>query len=78
VHLLLEVAGTGSARHVEWPAEKKAIDIGSFYADSAKFRAATGWQPRVPLREGLARTVAYYRAHLPHYLDPGSAGPVTS
>jgi UDP-glucose 4-epimerase len=78
VHLLLEVAGTGSARHVEWPAEKKAIDIGSFYADSAKFRAATGWQPRVPLREGLARTVAFYRAHLPHYLDPGSAGPVTA
>ena len=75
VHLLLEVAGTGSARHVKWPAEKKAIDIGSFYADSAKFRAATGWQPRVPLREGLARTVAFYRAHLPHYLDPGDAGP---
>jgi UDP-glucose 4-epimerase len=74
VHLLLEVAGTGSARYVEWPAEKKAIDIGSFYADSAKFRAATGWQPRVALREGLARTVAYYREHLPHYLDPGDPG----
>ncbi len=74
VQLLLEVAGTGSARCVEWPAEKKAIDIGSFYADSAKFRAATGWQPRVGLREGLARTVAYYREHLPHYLEPGDPG----
>jgi UDP-glucose 4-epimerase len=78
VHLLLEVAGTGSVRCVEWPAEKKAIDIGSFYADSAKFRAATGWQPRVALREGLARTVAYYREHLPHYLDPGDTGPAAS
>ena len=74
VHLLLEVAGTGSVRNVEWPAEQKAIDIGSFYADSAKFRAATGWQPRVGLREGLARTVAYYREHLPHYLEPGEPG----
>lgn len=74
VHLLLEVAGTGSVRNVEWPAEQKAIDIGSFYADSAKFRAATGWQPRVGLREGLARTVAYYREHLPHYLEPGDPG----
>jgi UDP-glucose 4-epimerase len=74
VHLLLEVAGTGTVRYVEWPAEKKAIDIGSFYADSAKFRAVTGWEPRVPLREGLARTVAYYREHLAHYLDPGSPG----
>ncbi len=75
VHLLLEVAGTGSVRHVEWPEEKKAIDIGSFYADSAKLRAATGWQPRVRLREGLARTVAYYREHLAHYLDPLDTGP---
>jgi UDP-glucose 4-epimerase len=76
VHLLLDVAGRGSVRYVEWPEEKKAIDIGSFYTDSAKFRAATGWQPRVALRDGLERTVAYYRAHLSHYLDPGEAGPV--
>jgi len=75
---LLEVAGTGSVRYVDWPAEQKAIDIGSFYADSAKFRAATGWQPRVPLREGLARSVAYYRAHLSHYVDPGDGGPAAS
>jgi UDP-glucose 4-epimerase len=74
VNLLLEVAGTGSVRYVEWPEEKKSIDIGSFYADSTKFRTATGWQPRVALREGLARTVAYYREYLPHYLDPGDPG----
>ena len=74
VHLLLDVAGAGSVRYVDWPEEKKAIDIGSFYADSSRFRAVTGWEPRVPLREGLARTVAYYREHLSHYLDPGGAG----
>jgi UDP-glucose 4-epimerase len=69
VELLIDVAGTGRYKMVEWPAEKKAIDIGSFYADSSKFRAAVGWQPRVNLREGLARTVAYYREHLPRYLS---------
>jgi UDP-glucose 4-epimerase len=69
VHLLIEVAGTGRYRMVEWPAEKKAIDIGSFYADSSKFQGTVGWTPRVPLREGLARTLAYYRAHLSHYID---------
>jgi len=68
VELLLEIAGSGRYRLVEWPAEKKAIDIGSFYADSSKFRAMVGWQPRVSLREGLARTVAYYREHLMRYL----------
>jgi UDP-glucose 4-epimerase len=75
VALLLEVAGTGSVRFVEWPAEKRAIDIGSVWLDSSRFRAATDWRPRVGLREGLARAVAYYRAHLDHYVD--AATPAT-
>ena len=69
VALLIDVAGGGSVRHVSWPPEKKAIDIGSFYADSSKIRRAVGWAPRVSLRAGLARTIEYYRAHLEHYLD---------
>jgi len=70
VALLIEIAGSGRVEFVEWPAEKKAIDIGSFYCDSAKLGAAVGWQPAVVLDDGLARTVAYYRQHLAHYLDP--------
>ena len=69
VSLLIDVAGTGTVRYVPWPPEKKAIDIGSFYADSSRFRAAVGWNPQVGLREGLTRTIAYYRQHLPHYLE---------
>jgi UDP-glucose 4-epimerase len=69
VHLLIGVAGTGRVRYVEWPADKKAIDIGSFFADSTKFTSAVGWRPRVSLREGLTRTIAYYRQHLGQYLD---------
>lgn len=68
VDLLIDVAGTGRYRMVEWPPEKKVIDIGSFYADSSKFAARVDWHPQVSLREGLTRTVAYYREHLPRYL----------
>ena len=67
VALLLDAAGGGSVRYVEWPADKKRIDIGSFYTDSSKFRNAVGWQPRVALREGLQRTIAFYRQHLDQY-----------
>jgi len=67
VALLLDVAGSGSVRYVEWPEEKKRIDIGSFYTDSSKFRRAVGWQPQVDLRTGLERTIAFYRAHLATY-----------
>ena len=69
VHLLLEVAGTGRVRFVDWPADKKRIDIGSFYADSTRFRTAVGWRPRTALRDGLSASVAYYRQHLRHYVD---------
>ena len=56
---------------VEWPADKKRIDIGSFYSDSKKFRHATGWMPAVGLEEGLRRTLAFYREHLHAYVEDG-------
>ena len=54
---------------VEWPAEKKAIDIGSFYADSTRFRDddRLGAGRRAARRAGAddRRTTAQ---HLPRYL----------
>lgn len=72
VELLIGTAGSGSVRYVEWPAEKKAIDIGSFYSDSTKFHNAAGWRPEINLRDGLRRTIEYYREHLSKYLEIGS------
>ena len=68
VALIIEVAGRGSVRYVEWPPEKKRIDIGSFYSDSSKFRRTVGWKPQVGLREGLQRTIDYFRRNLEHYV----------
>ena len=68
VDLLVRTAGTGRYRFVEWPAEKKVIDIGSFYADSTLFKTRTGWTPRVGLAEGLRRTLDYYRTRMEHYV----------
>jgi UDP-glucose 4-epimerase len=69
VALLLAAAGRGSVRFVEWPDDKKRIDIGSFYTDSSKFQAAVGWQPTIRLQAGLTDTLAFYRANLSHYLN---------
>jgi len=75
VTLLIEIAGMGSVRYVDWPPEKKRIDIGSFYSDSTKFQHAVGWTPRVSLREGLSRTVNFYREHMRHYVDAAAVAP---
>ena len=69
VQRLFRAAGTGRVRYVDWPREKKAIDIGDFYADSTKLMRAVGWQPTVSLDEGLARTMTFYRQHLDHYVS---------
>jgi UDP-glucose 4-epimerase len=69
VETLLRVAGTGRVSYVPWPEEAKKIDIGSFFSDSSRFRAATGWQSTTDMSEGLARTLAFYRAHREHYVD---------
>ncbi len=67
--LLVSAAGSGRVEFVPWPTEKKAIDIGSFYADSTKFRETTGWAPAVALHDGFRQTVAYYRHYYNHYVD---------
>ena len=61
--LLVELAGVGSWRLVPFPAERRTIDIGDYFADDAKIRSRLGWEPRVGLREGLERSLAYYREH---------------
>ena len=77
VSVLVATAGSGSVRFVEWPPDKKRIDIGSFYSDSTRFRQTTGWRPTVDLREGFKRTLAYYREHLPHYVEDAATAAET-
>jgi UDP-glucose 4-epimerase len=66
--LLIEISGRGSYKLAPFPPERKLIDIGDFQADASKVRGTLGWDPRVALREGLERTVAYYRQNKEHYL----------
>jgi UDP-glucose 4-epimerase len=68
VRLLIDVAAGGSYTLVPFPPERKRIDIGDFYADISKIKTTLGWEPRRPLREGLAETIRYYREHREHYL----------
>ncbi|TLY43848.1 MAG: NAD-dependent epimerase/dehydratase family protein [Nitrospirae bacterium] len=66
--LLVEVNGGGRYEIRSFPPERKRIDIGDYYADYSRIRSVLEWEPKVSLREGLARTVAFFRDNLAHYL----------
>jgi UDP-glucose 4-epimerase len=65
--VLIAVNGGGEYVLSSYPADRKRIDIGDYYADSGRIRRAFGWTPRVGLGEGLERTLDYYRKHLDRY-----------
>jgi UDP-glucose 4-epimerase len=66
--LLVALHGGGEVVVREFPAERRKIDIGDYYADDRAIRAALGWRPRVDLEEALRRTLHYYRRELRHYV----------
>lgn len=66
--LVVKVNGSGSYALKTFPNDRKKIDIGDYYSNFDKIRSVLGWEPRVPLSDGLARTVAFYRQHLMQYL----------
>jgi UDP-glucose 4-epimerase len=66
--LLVEVNGGGEYSIRPYPPEKKRIDIGSYYANFNLIHSVLNWRPKVPLSDGLARTLAFYRKNLQHYL----------
>jgi UDP-glucose 4-epimerase len=47
--------------------ERKAQEPGDFVSDITKIRALLGWEPKTSLRDGLARTVAFYRERRADY-----------
>jgi UDP-glucose 4-epimerase len=66
--LLVEINRGGSFVVREFPADRRRIDIGDYFADGRLISRRLGWKPRTDLRTALERTVAYYRRELRHYV----------
>jgi len=65
--LMIDINGGGSFEIVPFPPDRKAIDIGDYYADYRLIQGRLGWRPKVPLREGLRRTLEFYRREREYY-----------
>jgi len=67
VDVLHELTGC-RVESIEFPNDQRAIDIGDYYSDFQRLHQRTGWRPHVDLREGLARTLEFFRQHPSQYL----------
>ena len=67
--LLVEMNGSGNYELVPFPDNRKAIDIGDYYADFRKIDEVLGWSPQVTLENGLKQTLEFYRANQDSYWD---------
>jgi UDP-glucose 4-epimerase len=63
----VEVNQSGRFEVIPFPPDRKPIDIGDYYGNYQKIRGALGWRPSVTLRDGLARTLEYYRENKERY-----------
>ncbi len=63
VETLGEVVGGVDVYYVPFPTQRKLIDPGDYYGEYGKISRVLNWSPRTDLRDGLARTVAWHRAH---------------
>jgi len=66
--MLIELNRGGCFVVRAFPADRKKIDIGDYYADDRRIARKLGWRPRTDLRRTLAQTLAYYRKELKHYV----------
>ncbi|MFH1225493.1 MAG: NAD-dependent epimerase/dehydratase family protein [Candidatus Diapherotrites archaeon] len=67
VKKIIKEAGSGSWRNVEFPPERKRIEIGDMYFSHRMFSRDTGWKPSTGLDEGIERTISFYRERLGKY-----------
>ena len=67
--LMIEISHKSNYELVPFPADRKAIDIGDYYADYKKIKSKLGWQPKVKLKDGLKLTMDFYKKYQKNYWD---------
>jgi UDP-glucose 4-epimerase len=60
--------GSGSVNFVDWPRERKVVEVGDAIISNQKIKDLLNWSPQYDLQKGLIETKAYYESCLDKYL----------
>lgn len=66
--IMIESLGRGSYEIVEFPSDRKKIDIGDYYADFSLATRLLGWTPKTKLPSGISQTLSYFLSNFSFYL----------
>jgi nucleoside-diphosphate-sugar epimerase len=69
VEKLIKINKKGKYKLIPFPEERKKIEIGDYIANYFKIYRLLGWEPKVNLDEGIAKTLAYYKKYKKFYWD---------
>ena len=58
---IVAACGFGSVLQVNWPDDRKRIDVGDIIIDSSHIQSDLGWRALVSLDKGMQATVRYYQ-----------------
>lgn len=59
--MVIDECKMGSYELVPFPPELEKFEVGSFYFDIKKIKKELKWHPRVDIREGIKKMVAFYK-----------------
>ena len=64
---MIKIYGKGEIKYMEYPKERKKIDIGDYYSCYEKFKSHSGWEPKNNLDHTLNKTLNYYSKNFKFY-----------
>lgn len=66
--MVREIVPSASWELVEFPPDRKRIDIGDYYSNFDLIRQELGWAPRTTLKQGLNETINFFRNHFQEFV----------
>ena len=67
VETIVEIVGKGKVKNVQWPSDYLNVETGDFITNITKIKNYLNWFPRFDLKDGIKRTVEYYKKHKEYY-----------